>query len=82
MAHRNFHSTSQSGVFRPIGEQPIMAGWLKVVVATFSAEERKKLAKMLPGDRAKALIARRDELVRAGKLKLDDKPAAAPTKEP
>jgi len=53
------------------------AEWLKVVVATFTPDERQQLEKMLPIDRAKALIARRDELVRQGKLKLPP-PTTAP----
>jgi hypothetical protein len=51
--------------------------WLKVVVASFSEEEKAHLEKMLPADRAKMLITRRDEMVRAGKLKLDS-PATQP----
>jgi len=52
------------------------AKWLRIVVATFSAAEREKLRTMSATDRAKALIARRDDLVRQGKLTLDDPPKA------
>ncbi|MGB2819356.1 MAG: DUF3106 domain-containing protein [Phycisphaerae bacterium] len=56
------------------------ARWVRAVVATFTAEQREKLRKMSSTDRAKALIARRDELVRQGELKLDDSPTSAPAR--
>lgn len=56
------------------------AKWVKAVVASFTPEQRKQLREMPPTDRAKALIARRDELVRQGKLRLDE--PATPSPEP
>lgn len=58
------------------------ADWVRAVVATFTPQERKNLAGMSSMDRAKALIARRDELVSQGKLKLQPttQPATAPAK--
>ncbi len=58
----------------------LRARWVKAVVATFTPEQRDKLRKMSSMARAKALIARRDELVRQGKLKLNDSPASAPAR--
>jgi len=56
------------------------AKWLKVAVATFTPAEREKLRKMSSIERAKALLARRDELVRQGKLTLGDSPRHVPAK--
>ena len=57
--------------------------WVRAVVKTFSPAERRNLAKMSAVDRAKALIARRDELVRQGKLHLEPTTAPAePTTRP
>jgi len=53
------------------------AQWVKAVVGTFSPAQRQELTRMPSLDRAKALIARRDELVRQGKLVLDE-PTTAP----
>jgi len=53
------------------------ADWVRAVVATFTPQERKNLAGMSSMDRARAIIARRDELVSQGKLKL--KLATQPT---
>jgi len=58
------------------------ARWVRVVAASFTPEERSKLRKMSSIARAKALIARRDELVRKGKLKLAGPPASAPDRSP
>jgi len=51
-------------------------------VASFTPQERKQLAGMSSMDRAKALIARRDELVSQGKLQLQlaTQPTTAPAK--
>ena len=46
------------------------ADWVRAVVASFTPQERKQLESMSSMDRAKAIIARRDELVSQGKLKL------------
>ena len=54
------------------------AQWLRKVVATFTPEERKQLKAMSTEDRAKAIIARRDELVRQGKLTLSVQPTTRP----
>ncbi len=51
------------------------AEWVRVVVASFTPEQRKQLARMSSMDRAKALIARREELKSQGKL-------PAPTTQP
>ena len=53
------------------------AKWVKAVVATFSPEQREQLKLMPSMDRARLLIARRDELVGQGKLILDE-PTTAP----
>jgi hypothetical protein len=53
------------------------AEWLKVVVNSFSAEERKALEQKPPAERAATLLQRRDDLVKQGKLKLDE-----PTTQP
>lgn len=44
------------------------AEWVRIVVASFTPEQRKQLARMSSMDRAKALIARREELKSQGKL--------------
>ncbi len=61
-------------------EYRVRADWVRAVVATFTPQERKRLASMSSVDRAKALIARRDELVSQGKLKLITQPTTAPAK--
>ncbi len=55
------------------------AEWVRVVVASFTPEQRKQLARMSSRDRAKALIARREELRSQGKLPA---PTAQPTTPP
>jgi hypothetical protein len=45
-----------------------IAQWLNVVVDSMSAEERKSLLAMPPEQRAKALLARKAELIQQGKL--------------
>ncbi len=55
------------------------ARWVQAVVATFTPDEREELRRMSSVDRAKALITRRDKLVREGKLVLDE-PASAPAR--
>ncbi len=55
------------------------ARWLKVVLASFTDAQREQLKAMTPEQRAKALVERRDELIRTGKLQLeDDAPATQP----
>jgi hypothetical protein len=61
-------------------EYRVRADWVRAVVATFTPQERKQLASMSSMDRAKALIARRDELVSQGKLKVATSPPTAPAK--
>jgi len=61
-------------------EYRVRADWVRAVVATFTAQERKQLESMSSMDRAKAIIARRDELVSQGKLKLQ--PTTQPTTAP
>jgi len=61
-------------------EYRVRADWVRAVVATLTPQERKQLASMSSMDRAKALIARRDELVSQGKLKLTTPPTTAPAK--
>jgi len=63
-------------------EYRIRADWVRAVVASFTPQERKQLAGMSSMDRAKALIARRDELVSQGKLQLQlaTQPTTAPAK--
>lgn len=58
----------------------IRAEWVRVVVASFTPEERKQLASMSSMDRAKALIARRDELRSQGKLPPTTQPTTPPAK--
>lgn len=52
--------------------------WLKVVVASFTPRQRDELRNMPAEQRARQLIARRDELVRQGKLTLEE-PTTQPT---
>jgi hypothetical protein len=54
------------------------ARWVKAVAASFTPEQREQLRKMTSMDRARALLERRDELVRQGKLKLRQRPSTAP----
>jgi hypothetical protein len=61
-------------------EYRVRADWVRAVVATFTPQERKQLASMSSMDRAKAIIARRDELVSQGKLKVATQPTTAPAK--
>jgi len=56
------------------------AEWVRVVVASFTPEQRRQLAGMSSMDRAKAIIARRDELISQGKLPPTTQPATAPAK--
>jgi hypothetical protein len=56
------------------------AEWVRAVVATFTPQERQKLAGMSSMDRAMALIARRDELASQGKLHVATQPATQPAK--
>jgi hypothetical protein len=56
------------------------ADWVRTVVASFTPQERKQLESMSSMDRAKAIIARRDELVSQGKLQLQ--PTTRPATEP
>jgi len=61
------------------------AKWLKVVVASFTPQQRRKLGTLSPQERARRILARRDELVREGKLSFGDpkaRPAIAPTTRP
>lgn len=61
------------------------AAWLKVVVPSFTPAQRQELRKLPPAQRARKLLARRDELVRQGKLTLAEPVAAAasaPTSNP
>lgn len=44
------------------------AKWLTTVLATFSPAQREDLKKASPQDRAREILARRDELMRQGKL--------------
>lgn len=57
--------------------------WLKVVVASFTLQERKNIQQLSPDQRAKVMLKRKAELVKEGKLK-PDKPAATtqPTTKP
>lgn len=56
------------------------ATWLKVVVASFTPEQRQALKTMTPKQRAQVLTERRDQLVREGKLTLT--PTTAPASQP
>lgn len=56
----------------------IRAEWVRVVVASFTPEQRKQLASMSSMDRAKALIARREELRSQGKLPPTTQPTPPP----
>jgi hypothetical protein len=55
-----------------------IAKWLKVVVDSMSADERKSLLAMPPEQRAKALLARKAQLIEQGLLPAD--PTSQPTK--
>ena len=46
------------------------AGWLKVIVASFTPAERKELRTLTPGERARRLVQRRQKLTREGKFPL------------
>ncbi len=56
----------------------IRAEWVRVVVASFTPEQRKQLASMSSMDRAKALIARREELISQGKRPPTTQPTTPP----
>jgi len=56
----------------------IRAEWVRVVVASFTPQQRKQLASMSSMDRAKALIARRDALISQGKLPPTTQPTTPP----
>lgn len=58
------------------------AEWLKVVVASFSPQEREDLRQMTPTERARQLMARRDELIRQGTLAPDGAPTSMPATLP
>ena len=63
------------------------AEWLNAVVASLTDSQRQQLLNLPPLERARRLIALRDELVRQGRLKLDvsvpkPAPASSPLKEP
>jgi hypothetical protein len=56
------------------------AKWLKAVVDSMTADERKTLLDMTPENQARALIERRDKMIREGKLAAPaTKPATAPS---
>jgi len=57
------------------------AAWVKAVVETFTPAEREQLRKMPSMARARMLMTRRDELVRQGKLNLEE-PTTAPSPAP
>jgi len=57
------------------------AQWVRAVVATFTPAEREELRRMSSMDRARMLVARRNRLVREGKLVLDP-PSTAPKPKP
>ncbi len=48
------------------------ARWLEVVVKSLTPEQRKELLELSAKERAAALLERKNELIRAGKLKIDD----------
>ena len=56
------------------------ARWLKVVAASFTAEQRRQLMALPPDQRARELLERKAHLIREGKLK--DDAATAPRKGP
>lgn len=61
----------------------LMYRWVKVVAASFTPEQREKIRRMSADQRARAYRTRRDELVEAGELKLDQPASApAPTTQP
>ena len=57
-----------------------IARWLKVVVDSMTPEERKGLLEMPPDKRARAILARKAELISQGKLSPD--PATLPAGPP
>ena len=57
-----------------------IAKWLKIVVDSMSYAERKALLEMAPEQRAKAILARKAELISQGKLPAD--PASRPADPP
>lgn len=57
------------------------AEWLRTVNASFTAAERQQLLEMPPDQRAKALLERKAELIRQGKLSAETA-ATAPTTRP
>ncbi len=56
------------------------ARWLKVVAASFTAEQRRRLMALPPDQRARKLLERKARLIRQGKLKDDG--ATAPRQGP
>jgi hypothetical protein len=56
------------------------AEWLKVVTASFTPEERKTLLALTPEQRAKALLERKAQLIKEGKLPAET-PKSAPATE-
>ena len=61
------------------------AKWLRVVVDSFSAEQRQELREMSPDDRAKELLARKARLIRDGKLEAEptsSQPASSAASQP
>jgi hypothetical protein len=59
-----------------------IAQWVRVVVDSMTAEERKALLEMPPQQRAKALLERKRELIEQGKLSPDAASAASPSVPP
>ncbi len=53
------------------------AKWLKVVIDSFTPEQRRELEKLSPEDRARRLLQRKAELIKQGKLAADPPPAAS-----
>jgi len=60
------------------------AKWLQAVIETLTPAQRQELEKLTPTARARRLIEIRDELVRQGKLKLEEPTdsASAPATQP
>jgi len=57
------------------------AQWLKVVVGSFTPQERQELQTAAPKERAGKLLQRKEEMIRQGKLTAV-RPADAPTTQP
>lgn len=65
------------------------AKWLRIVIKSFTPDQREQMRKLTPDQRAKKLLARKALLISQGKLKPDqppaktpDQPAPAPTTQP